>query len=431
MTREAQDPHWSPLTRITFRFCFVYFGLYSLATQIAGSLIVIPYVSFRGIGLLWPMREITLWAGEHIFRITQPLVYDGNSRDTNFYWVQALLLLIVAIIATVIWSALDGRRASYATLHKWFHLFIRLGLASQMFEYGMTKLIPVQFPSPSLNTLVTPVGNLSLQGLLWTSIGASTAYEVFTGCAELLGGILLLFPRTTMLGAMICLADMTQVFALNMAYDIGVKQVSLHLILLSLLLLAPEFPRLLNFFFLNRPVPPSLQPELFRTRRANRIALAVQIVFGVYLLAVQADVNWVYWYAEGGGSAKSPLYGIWDVEELSLDGEARPVALNDYDRRWRRVIFDAPDRMVFQRTDDSFARYGVAIDVDRKTLALAKGNSRNWKAGFAFQRPAQDQLILNGEMDGYKIRMHLRHVDFDTFRVLNSGFRWIRPPDPE
>lgn len=427
---EPEVQRWKPATLAAFRFCFAYLGLFSLATQISGSLIVIPFVSFRGLGLLWPMREITFWVGEHILGISSPLVYTGNSRDTNFFWVQTFWLLIVAVLATGIWSVLDHKRANYAALHKWFRLFIRFGLASQMFEYGMTKVIPTQFPSPSLNTLVTPVGNLSLQGLLWTSVGASTAYEMFTGWAELLGGILLLVPRTTMLGAMICLADMIQVFALNMAYDIGVKQVSLHLILLTLFLLAPDFQRLVNFFFLDRAVNASAEPQLFRTRRANRVALAVQIVFGVYLLAIQTDVNWVYWYVEGGGSPKSPLYGIWNVDELSIDGQARPVYLNDYDRRWRRVIFDSPGRLVFQRTDDSFARYGASIDVYGKTIKLTKGDSTNWKSSFTFQRPAQDQLILSGEMDGYQIHMQLRLAGFDTFRLLNSGFRWVRQPDP-
>ena len=123
-------------------------------------------------------------------------------------------------------------------------------------------------------------------------------------------------------------------------------------------------------------------------------------------------------------------YGIWDIEQLSVDGRVRPAVLNDYDRRWRRAIFDAPDSMAFQRTDDSFAHYGAFIDSRNKTLALTEGRSRKWRADFTFERPAADQLILDGEMDGYKIRMQLQLVNFDTFRILNSGFRWVRPPDP-
>jgi len=33
-------------------------------------------------------------------------------------------------------------------------------------------------------------------------------------------------------------------------------------------------------------------------------------------------------------------------------------------------------------------------------------------------------------MDNHKIHVLLTLVEFDSFRLLNSGFRWIRPPDP-
>src|SRR5437867_13450173 len=98
------------MKRVAFRFCFIYFGLYTLATQIGGSLILIPFVSFRGLGLLWPMREITLWVGEHIFHTTSSLVFAGNSGDTDFFWFQTFWLLMVAILATAVWSVVDGRR---------------------------------------------------------------------------------------------------------------------------------------------------------------------------------------------------------------------------------------------------------------------------------------------------------------------------------
>ena len=130
-------------------------------------------------------------------------------------------------------------------------------------------------------TLVAPVGNLSLQGLLWTSIGASTPYQIFTGVVEVIGGLLLLTPKTTALGAIVCLISMSHVFVLNMTYDVGVKILSFQLALISLVLLAPDFPRLANVLLLNRPAGASSEPELFKTRRANRIALAVQIIVGL------------------------------------------------------------------------------------------------------------------------------------------------------
>lgn len=424
-------PGWRPATRVAFRFCFVYFGLYALLTQVFGGIFLFPGFAFPALGRVWPVREFTIWSAERLFGITTPLVYVGTSGDTIFHWIQEFWLLVTAVLATAIWSALDRGRESYVTLHKWFRLFVRFALAAQMFYYGMAKVIPTQFPAPSLVTLVEPVGNLSLTDMLWTSIGSSTAYQIFTGCAEMLGGLLLLTPFTTTLGAMIVLADMTQVFVLNMTYDFGLKQISFHLILLSLFLLTPDLRRLANVFFLNRAAEPATQPPLFRTPRANRIALIAQVAFGVYLIGMFTNLTLGYWYGEGGGGyPKSPLYGIWDVQELSVDGQVRPPLYNDYDRRWRRVIFDAPNLVVFQRTDDSFAHYGASIDVSHQILSVTKGNSRSWRSTFTFQRPAPDRLILEGEMDGHRIALRLQRVELDTFRLLNSPFRWIRPPGP-
>ena len=250
------------MTRVAFRFSVVYLTLYCLATQIVGGLLLFPGFSFPGFGTYWPMRAITQWVAR-ILGVTSPLITTGNSGDTAFYWVQTFWLLVVSAIVTLAWSDLDRQRADYSTLRKWFRLFIRFALAAQMFDYGMAKVIPTQFPAPSLVTLLEPIGHLSLTDVLWVSIGAATPYQLFTGCAEMLAGILLIVPGTTLAGALICLADMTQVFVLNMAYDFGLKQISFHLILMALFLVAPDLSSLTNLFFLNRPAAPSNDPPLF------------------------------------------------------------------------------------------------------------------------------------------------------------------------
>ena len=332
---------------------------------------------------------------------------------------------------TVVWSAVDGRRVDYVTLHTWFRLYLRFGLAAQMFYYGTAKVIPTQFPPPALVTLVRPVGDLSLSELLWVFVGASRPYQMFTGWAELIAGALLVIPHTALLGAVVALADMLQVFVLNMTYDFGLKQVSFHLMLIALFLLAPEARRLVAAFVLNRGVGTSPHPALFRTRLANRIALVGQIAFGLLLLVAFTNLSLRFYVSDAGtGAARSPLRGIWAVERLEVNGEARPAILNDYDRRWRRVVFDFPDRMFFQRWDDSYAGYGVSIDEGRRILSLTKGRSRTWTSKFSYERPSADRLILEGEMDGQRLRAELALVPDDTFRLLNSGFRWVRPPDP-
>jgi len=418
--------HWSVAARVGFRFCFVYFGLFSIGTQILGSLFPIPKLDIPDLSTLWPMRQITFWTAAHIFHANLPLVYTGSgSGDKTFDWALIFWLLIVAALATGIWSALDRRRENYVALHKWFRVFIRIALAGQMITYGMDKIIPLQMPFPYLTRLLEPLRDFSPMGVLWSSIGAAPAYETFAGCAEMLGGILLIFPRTTLLGALVCVADMTQVFMLNMTYDVPVKQLSFLLLMLALFLLAPELRRLADFLFRNRAVSPSTQPQLFQTRRANRIALAAQVVFGVWLLGMNGYSGWIDWHSYGGGRDKSPLYGIWNVDELSIDGQIRSPLLNDYDR-WRRVVFDFPQSITFQRMDDSFAYYGASINVNDKTIALTKYSDKNWKGNLTFQRVAENRLILDGNMDSHKIHMQLQLVDRSKFMLVSRGFHWIQ-----
>jgi uncharacterized membrane protein YphA (DoxX/SURF4 family) len=418
-----QTPHWSLGARVAFRLCLVYFGLFCLATQILGGLFPIPKIEIPDPAALWPVRPIVFFTAAHVFQIKHPLVYTGSgSGDKTFDWVLAFCLLVCAVLATGVWSVLDRKRQNYVALHKWFRLFIRFALASELLLYGVDKAVPLQMPFPYLTRLVEPFGNFSPMGVLWSSVGASRPYEIFAGCAEILGGILLIFPRTTMFGALVCLVDLTQVFMLNMAYDVPVKLFSFHLLLMASFLLAPEFPRLVNFFFLNRAAARSAQPQLYRSRRANRLALAAQVIFGLWLVGVNAYNARSGWYTFGGGRPKSPLYGIWNVKQISSDGQS-PVT--GYDG-WRRAIFDFPTTMVVQRTDDSFDYYRASIDAGAKSLGLTSNAVRGSKGSFTFQRPAPNQLTLDGNMDSQKLHIQLQLLNANKFFLVNRGFHWIQ-----
>jgi hypothetical protein len=417
---------WSVLTRVVFRFCFVYFGAYCLVTQVLTSFFPVPNFDLPDLSSLWPVRPIVGWTAAHIFRIREPLVYvDSGSGDRTFDWVLLGCMVAVSLMATALWTALDRQRPNYVTLNKWFRMGIRLCLAGQMMTYGMAKAIPLQMPFPYLSRLLERFGDLSPMGVLWASIGASPSYETFAGCAELLAGILLIFPRTVTLGALVCLADMTQVFMLNMTYDVPVKLLSLHLLLMSLFLLAPDGERLLNFFLLNRAAEAQASPPLFAGRRANRIALAAQILVGVWLLGMNTYADRIGWRQYGGGRTVSPLYGIWDVEQQTTDGQPRAPLLTD-SGRFRRAIFDFPNRMTFQRIDDSFVRHGASINEKDKTLVITDEKDKNWQAKFTFDRPTADQMTLSGSMDGHSLSLQLRLVDRKQFELLSRGFHWIQ-----
>ncbi len=419
-------PRWRPATRIAFRFFVSYFGLYILTTQMLPGLITFPAIDLPDLGQLPPTRTIVSWVAAHVFRVSAPLVISGSgSGDKTFDWVHAFSVLVISALITLIWSVADRRRGDYARLDTWFRLFARFALGSTMVAYGMAKAIPLQMPLPSLTRLVEPFGDFSPMGALWYFIGASPAYERLAGCAELLGGSLLFVPRTATLGALICLADAIQIFALNMTYDVPVKLFSFHLIVLSSFLLAPDARRLANVFILNRTAPPSTQLPIGGSRRQIRIGIAAQVLFGIYIVGINLYGARQGWTQYGGGAPKSPLYGIWTVDVMTIDGQTRSPLVTDYDR-WRRVIFDRPTFVAFQRMNDKFVFFGAEVNTTVRSMTLKRGNDPTPVARLSYRREAENQLMLDGEMDGHAIHLQMSLMDRGSFLLFNRGFHWVQ-----
>jgi hypothetical protein len=372
---------------------------------------MVPYFNVPNLEDIPPARAIVFWAASKLFGATLPLVYTGSgSGDKTYDWVSAFCTLVISLAGATIWTALDRRRPDHATLYRWFYLFLRFALGSTMLVYGMIKFVPLQMPFPSLTRLVEPYGNFSPMGVLWYSIGASPAYEMFVGAAELFGGVLLFFPRTAFFGAMVCLADTVDVFTLNMTYDVPVKLFSFHLILMSIFLLAPELRRMAVFFFMDRPVAPSRRQKLFQSTRWNRVALIVQVVWGLALVANAAYGDAQSWYQYGGGAAKSALYGIWNIQG---------------DPQWRRVIFDRPTGMAWQKTDDTMVTYTVSVDAKAGTVDVTKGKDKGW-GKLKFERAGTNTLTLDGAMGPDKVHLQTHLQDRGKMPLVSRGFHWVQ-----
>jgi len=348
-----------------------------------------------------------------------------GSGDRAFDWTFAFCVFAAALLATAVWTILDRKRMNYIALNKWFRLFIRFSLGAVLVSYGLVKLVPLQMPYPFLTRLVEPYGDFSPMGALWYSIGASPAYEMFAGSAETLAGFLLFFPRTAMLGALIGLADAVNIFALNMNYDVPVKLFSFHLILLCLLLLAPDFPRLARSLFSREAVGPTRDPDSFQKPCANRVAFWFEAAFGMALILANTYHAQTRWYRSGGGAAKSPLYGIWNVDRSVIDGKLHEPLLSDRER-WKRVIFDQPARMTLQRMDDTFVNYDVKIDTSSGSVLFTRRDDKDASSGLKFEQAAPGQMTLQGKLDGHEFSAQLRLLDRDSFLLVNRRFHWIQ-----
>jgi len=165
-------------------------------------------------------------------------------------------------------------------LYRWLRFYTRITLAGTMIVYGSFKVIQSQFPPPSLWRLLEPYGQSAPMALLWTLMGASKSYNLFTGLIEMIGGVLVIVPRFTTLGSLVLVGAISNVFVLNMSYDVAVKQYSFHLLLMCLFVVAPDLPRLGDFFIFNRRTEPALDRPLFKRKRLNQGALALKLALG-------------------------------------------------------------------------------------------------------------------------------------------------------
>jgi hypothetical protein len=425
------SPRWSLAARIAFRFAIVYFGLSIFSFPVVVGFIPFTQTLFTWYSGVW--KVVAPWVGLHFLHITHPMVMiPTGSEDRTFNWVQHLCFLVLASVATAIWSILDRKRVSYPSLYKWARVWIRLFLASMMFGYGAAKAFPVQMPGVALSRLLEPYGNFSPMGVLWTFMGSSKGYEITTGCVEILAGLLLIVPRTALLGALVAIISMSQVFLLNMFYDIPVKTFSFTLMLLGVFILAPDAVRLAKVFFLNQTAERSAEPPLFRRIWPNRMAIAVQVLLGLLLLGFNLSNSRQRYYTYSVGAPKSPLYGIWSVKEFSADGTVRPPLLTD-ESRWRNVIFEKHLGMFeIETMDEKFQYFRPKVDLAARSLVLEKfvrGMSKSKgpqeKDQFSIEQPTSGTLSMDGMYDGHQIHAELERVDETKFLLLSRGFHWV------
>jgi hypothetical protein len=433
-----QRPPWSMATLIAFRFGTCYFGAFGLALGIGLVPVILAGVGLGGPwsamrGLLHAVRPPIEWIGTHLLGLHVDSTQVGS--DSAFQWSAIFCIAVASLWATLIWTVLDLRRRRYDRLQTWVWTFLRLMLATAMFYFGMAKVIPTQMPFV-LNRLVEPFGNFSPTGVLWAQVGISQPYQVLLGAAEVLGGLLLLLPRTAAVGALVCAFDLTQVFILNMTYDIRLKSVSSQLLLLSLFLLAPYARRLFAALFTDRPVPAVERVSLFNSRRANRVALISQICVGILLLAAFGAQGWQQF------TRPTPnLYGIWQVNGFSAEGYRRDPLLTD-ELRWRRVIFDRPFLMsdpvmlTVQHMDDTFEVFGGTIDprthfIDLSNrVELGSFNETPTRIRLSYWWPElgnTDRIVIDGEdFAGHKIHAWFTRMDPSSFPLVERGFNWVQ-----
>jgi uncharacterized membrane protein YphA (DoxX/SURF4 family) len=411
------SPQWSPAARVGFRFLLSYFVIYALVPDLVWDPIIPSLGSALGVEVLYR---------------------PNGSGDTTYNYVQLLAYVGVAGLSCLLWSLLDRKREAYPRLVEWLLVFARYYLAVMMLSYGFSKVFLLQFSEPGLGTLLQRYGHASPMGLAWTFTGFSPTYEFVAGALEILGGMLLMFRRTTSLGALVIAGVMSNVVLMNYCFDIAAKLFSSHLLAMALGIAAVDARRLLNVLIFNRPTQGVEYPPHFRRRKLHVTGRVLKGLLIAALLLLNLYFGAQNYGIYGPGTPPSPLYGIYEVVEMREDGVLRAGLISD-DSRWRYVIFDHPELFTVQMMDDSFKNHGITLDREDGTMTL-----RVWK-GSPFDRflldppepeePAEYEwtvseegegvLRLAGELEGRQLELRVEAIDLDGFLLTTRGFNWV------
>ncbi|RZK54279.1 MAG: hypothetical protein EOO91_16160 [Pedobacter sp.] len=280
------------------------------------------------------------------------------------------------------------------------------------------------FPFPDLIRLTEPYGESTPMGLAWTFVGYSSGYNLFTGGAEVLAGILLFYKRTTLFGSLVAMTVMANVVAMNFAYDIPVKIFSLNLLIMAAWIAWYDKDRLINFFFLNNVADPSVITYPYHTKWKKIVQLSLKsiaILFALYS-TLYSDLNMAKEY--GDAAPKAPLYGIYDVKTFNLKGELLAPLTTD-STRWKRMIIGYPGYARITKMTDSNVWMKLKVDTNAKTLKFTSTKDSTNQYILAYKKLGKDQLIVKGLVGKDAISIQFKQFDHTQLNLVKTGFHWI------
>ena len=443
-------PGWSAGRWLGFRFVFVYLVIYNL--PVAASWV--PGAGWLTARYQEMWAAAVPWVGRHVLHLARPIAAAPNgSGDRTFDYVQVLCMAALAAFAALAWgsgsvgrgkrthylawTALDRRPGRERALAEGLRIYLRYTLALVLLTRGIGMLTGVRFPFPGIDRLQERLGDSSPLALFSTFMGYSPLYAGFIGGSEALGGLLLLFRRTTTLGALLALAMASHAAAFAFSYDVPEKLLSLHLLAMAAWLLAPDARRLVDGLLLDRPTrpPPDLAPPLAgRWTRLGRLRPGTFLVVYapiaiIAIIAITAITRHdLDRRLERMRMPRPPIYGVWEVDELSRNGRVVPSWSGDL-ARWRRLIVSSPGEVTVRLASGARQSFATVYGQRSVTLSSRDGAGCAGKqvpcASLAWSQPDPDHLVLQGTMRGEALRVRLSRVDESRVLLLTRGFHLI------
>ncbi|MDP5081695.1 MAG: hypothetical protein NWP87_03495 [Winogradskyella sp.] len=412
---------WSLLKKIGFRFIFIYFLLIILFQN--NGAFPFWYAIFA-----YPMEWINSlipWLGVHLYGLQDEVTVKlTGSGDTLYDYLVVLTVFLIAVVGTIFWSFLDRNRPNYTKLYYFLTVGVRYYVGLMLVSYGMVKVIQIQFPSPDFYRLLEPYGESSPMGLAWTFLGFSKGYNMFMGIAELAAG-LLLFRRTMTFGALITLMTAMNVMAVNYFFDVPVKLLSTHLVLMALFLLSKDIKKLALFFFTNSSTTLTVIKRPIENKGINIVLLSVKGLLLGYVF-IYGFINVLESQKRYGSDAPKPeLYGVYETTDFTINGDSISSYKNK--KLWKSIAIQREGSMQVRTFNGSLTSfYGTEKDsLLENTLKLTSRSEEDKSFNFNYKKIDSTGLSFNFIFEGDTIYGTSKRLGLKDFTLTNRGFHWI------
>ena len=403
---------WSKGGLFLFRFFFIYFLI---------QVIPLDWKFYRDAFTDIRPGDFLYWL--QLTRYYPRFIADDPSNAWGLIsYANWLVAALMALVGALVWSRVDKtRRQGYHYLYYVLRVVLRYRLAIAMIAYGLFKLVALQIPKPTLSDFNTAYGDFLLWKAYYHTMGQGGAfYEQSLGFFELLGGVLLLWRRTTTIACILLSLMLTNIVLANFAYLLGDHIFSTYLLVIALFLLAHDVPRLYNLVSLNRftRAAKPLPVQSARCRRTEQWSRAVLLVFGFGFFALtlyaSGKDHWPYKQTAGLRDAA----GYYNVEAFVWNGNNIPSGLSD-PSRWQNVVFE-PWNTISIRTAGTVAAephqfyplpnyanyeasgnrgrqfFNYTVDESRQQLRLNNLNGPVQTYHLTVKRPDAQTIILRG-----------------------------------
>ncbi len=398
---EPKPVAWSGLERVGFRIAFIFFFCFVFLSGNGTVFSIFPVIGdWIETGLTWPTNQLAVWLGQHVFHLTGIAAkwHPTGSGDTTLNWIAGGLFVLYALVGGAVWTAIaaarGSRRMEYTTLNSWLRFAVRLTCGMFMLNYGLAKLYPLQMAPISIGILNEPVGNMSPMTFLWALIGMNPAYEMVCGFAEVVGGVLLLFRRTALMGALLSSFVMANVLLYNLFFDVPVKLFAMLLLSGCVFLTLQDLRAMFGFFWKHEPATAAgvWFPPISR-KRWRVTTRVVEIVFMVgFMVAMPIFDGIGWWQGHKAAQVKSPILGAW---KLDATHKASGAFVTPEGAPTTDLYVDTVQRAFSRSTTGELWRTRLTLDDKAKTLKVRCYIED--PVTYSFAMPDADHLVLTSK----------------------------------